>query len=75
MSMCLGNEPIPAPFAHPEYEEDRRHAFLMQTASGPGRARPPRVEVRLATDLMVLANRSHGTGLVPRMSIRVVAGF
>ena len=33
------------------------------------------LEVRLATDLMVLANRSHGTGLVPRMSIRVVAGF
>ncbi len=60
---------------YPEYEEQRRHSFLMQTGVGLDVRVQQRLKVRLATDLLALANRERGTAVVPRMSIRVVVGF
>ena len=60
---------------YPEYEEQRRHAFLMQPGVGLDVLVHQRLRVRLTTDLLALANRERGMALVPRMSIRVVAAF
>ena len=60
---------------YPEYEEDRRHWFLMQPGVGLDVLVQQRLKVRLSTDLLALANRDRGTVLVPRMSIRVAVGF
>ena len=60
---------------YPEYEEERRHWFLMQPGVGLDVRVQQRLKVRLTTDLLALANRERGTVLVPRLSIRVVVGL
>ena len=60
---------------YPEYEERRRHGFLMQPGVGLDVRVAGRVKARLATDLLVLAHRDWGHVVVPRMSLRVVAAF
>ena len=60
---------------YPEYEEQRRHWFLMQTGVGLDVRVQQRLKVRLTTDLLALANRERGTAVVPRLSIRAVVGF
>ncbi len=59
---------------YPGYEEERRHWFLMQPGVGLDVLVQQRLKVRLATDLLALANRERIV-LAPRLSIRVAVGF
>ena len=47
---------------YPEYEEQRRHSFLMQPGVGLDVRVQQRLKVRLLTDLLALANRERGHG-------------
>ncbi len=58
-----------------EYEERRRHAFLMQPGVGLDVRLAGRVKARLVTDLLALAHRDWGMVTIPRMSFRIVATF
>ncbi len=60
---------------YPEYEEERRHWFLMQPGVGLDVLVQQRLKVRVTTDLLVIANRDRGMHVVPRLSMRVAGGF
>ena len=60
---------------YPEYEEERRHWFLMQPGVGLDVLVQQRLKVRVTTDLLVIANRDRGMHVVPRLSMRVAVGF